>query len=225
MEKIREILEAFSQANVQNIFIPILTALILIFLALLVNYIILYKTQLMSKVLYVHGFIDGEEEYDVCHYHNNDMLNTNYLIKREIPKDKDDWIGKRFLFVTSEKINTMKKNRRRLTIWYNGYSSKGMEYKIKNMPKGWEERKLSKGKIVNYNGTFIISNIMVKTMNLTSLQIDNRDKSQFVLTYLFDNGSKRVQKLLPADFLNDILHKTIPYNFAFLNRCEIIKLR
>jgi hypothetical protein len=54
--------------------------------------------------------------------------------------------------------------------------------------------------------------------------MDLRNKEEYVLTYLFDNGSEKILKLPPADFFNDILYKAIPYNSAFLSQCEIIRL-
>ena len=226
MEKIKEIINEFMSLNFYDNLIPLLILIAIIFALMALNYLLIYRTHLMTKVLQTHGFINKDEnDYGVPHFHNVDTLEGSYEIERTLPMDNSDWSGKHFLFIPTGKINTLKKSFNRLTIWYNGYSSKGINYKVKKLPKDWKEKYLSKERITNYNGTFIISNMLVKTINLTSLRIDLRNKNEVSMTYLFDNGSERVIAISPDDFFSDIIHKTIPYNIAFLSQCEIIRLR
>jgi hypothetical protein len=66
--------------------------------------------------------------------------------------------------------------------------------------------------------------MLVKTINLTSLDINLKDKKEAELKYLFDNGSIRTLRISKEDFFTDILYKDIPYNIAFLKQCEVIEL-
>lgn len=225
MEKIKEIIDEFMSFNFYNSLLPFLILIAVIFGLIALDYLLIYRTNLMTKILQTHGFISDEESCKIPHFHNMDTLDGSYEIERKLPIENRDWSGKHFLFIPTGKINTLKKSFNKLTIWYNGYSSKGMDYKVKKLPKDWKEKILSKERIINYNGTFIISNMFVKTINLTSLRIDLRNKNDILITYLFDNGSERVMNMSPDDFFSDILHKDIPYNIAFLSQCEIIRLR
>jgi hypothetical protein len=90
----------------------------------------------MTKILETHGFINPGEEHKAPHFHNTDTLKGSYNIRGKIPIKDKDWAGKHLLFIPAGKIVGIKKRFRDLTIWYNGYSGKGMEYKVKKMPKG-----------------------------------------------------------------------------------------
>lgn len=65
---------------------------------------------------------------------------------------------------------------------------------------------------------------MVRTQNLLSLRIDSRNKKDFALTFLFDNGSERVINVPTPEFFDNMINTTIPYNIAFLGQCETIEL-
>lgn len=226
LEWLRQMIEEFMNINMQ-LWLPFIIIMTFIFFGLIINYIMVYNSPLITKTLVTHGFISEENakgQKKDNHFHNTDTVDSYYDIERAWPEDEDDWIGKHFLFIPNNKINTLEKKFNKLIIWYNGYISSGVEYRVKNLPKGWYKRVLGKKNVRNYNGSFIISNLMVKTLNLTSLSINGREKERFILTYLFDNGSKFVQELSHADFINDMVYRKFPYNKAFLKTCEMIEL-
>lgn len=227
MEIIRDIFEEFNSTQVQENWLPYLIILNVIFLYYLLQYWFLIRGKFMDRILYVHNFITNEngDSSNSKHFHNTDLMNDNFDLKKRIFMDGFEWIGRHYLFINSGRLNTLTKKGSKLTVWYNSHSPKGIEYKVKRLPKNWKERRLSKLQLTNYNGTFIMQNLMVKTYNLTSLEVDCRDKNEFVMTYLFDNGSKKVLRVPVLAFFEDITNTIIPYNISFLDQCEVIELK
>jgi len=223
---LNKIWENFNSPSLLTSWIPFIIIIAVVFVVFSINYGFLFRGKLMDKILTVHGFKENlDNPYNETHFHNSDTLEGNFKFKSMIHKKGFTWVGKKYLLIPNDKLNTLTIKRRKLTVWYKGYSSKGIVYNVKKIEKGWIKRKLSKKKIVNYNGTFIVGNLMVKTANLSSLRIDSRGNDGFTLTYLFDNGSQRIMKISLAEFFDSMLHNKIPYNAAFLNQCEVIELR
>jgi hypothetical protein len=70
-----------------------------------------------------------------------------------------------------------------------------------------------------------MGNLLVKTLNLSSVKIDSKNKNRdFILTYVFDNGSERILRMSQVEFFENMVG-TIPYNGAFLDQCDVIELR
>jgi len=226
MNNLREMFEEFNSYQTQEKWLPFLIIFCLIFIVMLFMYNHFLKSKLMNKIYKVHGFIE-KNEFDTSknvHFHNTDLIDGNFKLDNRLFKDGFDWVGKHYLFIPNGKINTVRKRFNKLTVWYNGYLSKGFMYRVKKLPKDWKEKRLSKSQITKYSGTFIIQNLLVKTINLSSLKIDSRSKKDFILTYLFDNGSERIIKISAPEFFDEIANTTIPYNISFLDQCEVIEL-
>jgi len=227
METLRRVFEEFNNYQVQNMWLIFLIIFAVIFTILLFNYRHLLKSKLMDKILLIHGFAekkDGDSHKNI-HFHNTDLIEGNFKLEKRLFVDGFKWIGKHYLFIPNGKINTLSKKWNKLTIWYNGYNSKSTTYKIKRLPKDWLEKKLSKSQITDYEGTFIMGNLMVRTSNLSSLRIDSKNRKEFRLTYLFDNGSERKITVSTPEFFETTIGGIIPYNITFLDQCEVIELR
>ncbi len=195
---------------------------------LMIAYLHVVRGKLINKVFQIHGFEynDKDTNGNDVHFHNNDLLNGNFKMDKTIFRDGFEWMNRKYLFIPKGKIVTIKKKFNKVTIWYNGYKHKSYTYKTKSFNKDWTKRKLDKLQLLNYNGTFIIGNLFVKTANLSSIKIDSRNKNRdFVLTYIFDNGSERIVKVSAAEFFESTIDTIIPYNAAFLDQCDVIELR
>lgn len=227
LELIRNALQDFNNVQTQTTWFPYLIAYIVLFSLLIMSYISVHKSKLMNKVFYVHGFTEKKDDdvYNVRHFHNTDLIVDNFNLDNKVYKEKFEWVGKHYLFIPNGKINTLTKKRKNLTVWYNGQISKGFKYRVKHLQRNWIERRLSKKKVTNYNGIFIIGNLMVRTLNLSSIKIDSRNKREFNLTYLFDNGSERQMTVSTPEFFDNMVNNVVPYNVAFLSQCEVIELR
>lgn len=218
-------IEQLLDIDTQIIFLPVIVFFSVIFILSLFRYNRILKSKIIQRVFIAHNIYEGDETKIKPHFHNTDRPEGEFNIAKKIVSDSFDWSNRRYLFVYPEKLCTFDTVGDTLTLQYNAHYNMGETYKFKSVPNHWPRIKTSKRKIEEYNGTFVMLDTMVRTINLKSLLIDNKTGDMFDLTFNYTNGISDIISVTTEDFYEDITSSTSPYNMAYLNDCMVFELK
>lgn len=196
----------------------------------------IYRSSLTEGVLIAHNIIEEDENNEdpnrgLEHFHNMDTYTKNFKIETNmwVYKNKsvyEKWKGKLVTIIPNKKIigvDQYKNKGKQNQLLFNTNGSPWSDtYKNINGRIKWIKRRLTKGQITNYDGSFVIGNVLIKYENVNYIELDFRRRKEdiHVLTILFKDGTESIFNFTSGVFKRDIL---VPNNLNFIMNSYVIE--